>query len=172
VPQKHASFLRGDKSGLAAIDPGQLVQNAGGAIARLGLLQLTSADGFDKGEASWHLELSLIHDDAIEIVSLSIERNPRHGTCGGEDQWILNLAVDTPRLGCIEIRVSTFREGVSVCFWAGSEKTSLLVEREFDRLRTAMKQHGVGNFHLFSQHGKANTNESYEDSKPNIEITA
>jgi hypothetical protein len=89
-----------------------------------------------------------------------------------EDQWILNLAVDTPRLGCIEIRVSTFREGVSVCFWAGSEKTSLLVEREFDRLRTAMKQHGVGNFHLFSQHGKANTNESYEDSKPNIEITA
>ena len=172
APQKSASFLRGDKSGLAAIDPGNLVQNASGAIARLGLLQLTSADGFDKGEASWHLELPLIHDDAIEIVSLSIERKPRYATRYGEDQWILTLAVDTPRLGCIEIRVSTFRDGVSVCFWAGSERTSLLVEREFDRLRTAMKQHGVGCLHLFSQQGKANTDESYEDSKPNIEITA
>jgi hypothetical protein len=121
------------------------------ALSRLGLLQIYSAENFNQGEYMWQLELPVRYRDVVEIVSISIEKDDQRGTDGKHTSWIVNLAVDLPVLGAVQIRVSVFNQGVSSCFQPASSATAEVINMQFERLRTGLQRRGVTVLNLSCQ---------------------
>ncbi len=91
-----------------------------GAIARLGLLQVVTAENFNKGEYMWQLEIPVRQADAVETVSMTIEKEQNDTLHEDNTSWVVNLAMDLPRLGAIQIRISLYKQGISTHFWSDS----------------------------------------------------
>jgi len=144
VPLSHK--YDGEKAGLYVPE---LLSRTKGAIARLGYLQVISAENFNNGEHMWQLEIPVKHNDAVEIVSMSIEKEQKGGPNENNDSWVIRLALDLPQLGPVQIRISYFKQGTSTCFWSDSTKVRSLIESQFDRLKSNLEQHGVRNLTLF-----------------------
>jgi hypothetical protein len=114
-----------------------------GALSRLVLHQIVSAEGSDDGLLIWQMELPVRQNDDVDIVSISIEH--RHT---GPDQdevrpWIINLALDLPHLGPISIRTSLYPQGVSSTFWCEHPKVLKLIENQLTRLKTRFEELGM-----------------------------
>jgi flagellar hook-length control protein FliK len=131
----------------------ELLSRTKAAIARLGYLQVVSAENFNNGEYMWQLEIPVKHTDAIEMVSISIEKEHRGSHDENNDSWIIRLALDLPELGPLQIRISHFKQGVSTCFWSESTKARFLIESQLDRLKSNLAQHGIKSLNIFCQDG-------------------
>jgi hypothetical protein len=137
----------------------EIINRTQSALSRIGLLQIYSAENFNQGEHLWQIELPVQHNDAIEVVSISIEKEDRHGLDKKPTSWVVNLAVDLPMLGAIQIRISVFQEGVSSSFRPASSTTAELIGTQFDRLRSQLETRGVKVITLSCQ-------DSFEDLPP------
>ena len=141
------------------------------ALSRLSLLQVYSAENFNQGEYIWQLELPVKHSNAIEIVSLSIEKEYQHSDDGKNTSWIVNLAVDLPMLGAVQIRVSVFEQGVSSCFRPASSSTARLIDTQFEQLRTSLEKRSVRVLNLSCQDGDIDMSLS-ESNQSTMDIVA
>ena len=141
-----------------------------GAIARLGLLQVATAENFNNGEYMWQLEIPVRHADAVEIVSMTIEKEQNDTLNEDNNSWVINLAMDLPRLGAIEIRISMYKQGVSSHFWSDSPDIIALIEGQFTQLRTNLKRHGVETLNLGCQAGKPAVTEQINTNTSNIDL--
>ena len=151
VPQHNAPIsLTPDTSDIEDLVADMMTRTRS-ALSRLGLLQVYSAENFNQGECMWQLELPVQHRDAVEIVSISIEKNDQHGADGKQTSWIINLAVDLPELGGVQIRVSVFKQGVSSSFRSASPATAELIELQFERLRAGLEKRGIKVLNLSCQ---------------------
>jgi flagellar hook-length control protein FliK len=147
VPQPRAAIPHRDPGGEISDYMQELLNRAKGAIARLGYLQAISAENINNGEYMWQVEIPVKHRNAIEMVSMSVEKE--HRGCPDEDNesWIIRLAVDLPQLGPVQVRISKFKQGVSTCFWSDSARVRSLIEGQFERLKSNLEQHGLRNLH-------------------------
>ena len=157
VPQHNASISlapgAGDKQDLVP----DMMTRTRSALSRLGLLQAFSAENFNQGECVWQLELPVQHREAVEIVAISIEKDEQHRTKGKQTSWVINLAVDLPGLGGVQIRVSVFEQGVSSCFHPASSTTAELIDLQFHRLRARLEKRGVTVLNLSCQQSRLDT---------------
>ena len=147
VPQPKAGISHRDPGGENSDYIHELLNRTKGAIARLGYLQAISAENIKNGEYMWQVEIPVKHRNAIEMVSMSVEKEHRRCSNEDEESWIIRLAVDLPQLGPVEVRISKFKQGVSTCFWSDSARVRSLIEGQFERLKSNLEQHGVRNLH-------------------------
>ncbi|MGB5519191.1 MAG: flagellar hook-length control protein FliK, partial [Gammaproteobacteria bacterium] len=84
--------------------------------------------------------------------------------------WVVNLAVNLPELGPIQIRVSVFEQGISSCFWPESTVTGTLIHNQFERLRARFEQQGISTLNLSCQVGSPATPSS-DTGKSNMDLT-
>ncbi|MGB5278207.1 MAG: flagellar hook-length control protein FliK [Gammaproteobacteria bacterium] len=170
IPQERAPVSFSPVSGDIQEDIPDLIYSARAAIARLGLLQVCSAENFNNGEYLWQLEIPVKHTNAVEIVSISIEKDQKNGINHESCSWIVNLAVNLPELGPIQIRVSVFEQGISSCFWPESTVTGTLIHNQFERLRARFEQQGISTLNLSCQVGSPATPSS-DTGKSNMDLT-
>ena len=171
VPQHNASInLAPDDGDIQDLVPGMMTRTRS-ALSRLGLLQAYSAENFNQGECMWQLELPVQHRDAVEIVALSIEKDEQHRTNGKQTSWIINLAVDLPGLGSVQIRVSVFKQGVSSCFHPASSATAELIDLQFNRLRACLEKRGIKVLNLSCQQSRLGTSNS-DSTRSTMDIRA
>jgi hypothetical protein len=142
------------------------------AIARLSLLQVNTAENFFRGEYMWQLEIAVKHTEAIEIISLTIENEQKDPHHKDKNAWVVNLALDLPQLGPIQVRISLFKQGFSSCFWSESSNTLRLIEGKFEQLRTTLEQQGVKTLALCCQQGKPAVTEPGDTDISNIDLRA
>ena len=141
-----------------------------GAIARLGLLQVNTAENFFSGEYFWQLEIPVKHTEAIETVSISIENEQKDPLHEERNTWIVNLALDLPQLGQIEIRISLYRQGVSSCFWSDSPDTLSLIQSQFEQLKSKLKHHKIETLALCCQQGQPKPTEPLDAEVSNMDF--
>ena len=140
------------------------------AIARLSLLQVNTAENFFRGEYIWQLEIPVKHTEAVEIISISIENEQKDPLHKDKNTWVVNLALDLPQLGPVQVRISLFKQGISSCFWSESPKTLCLIEAQFERLRTKLEQQGLKTLALCCQQGKPAVTEPVDTDISNIDL--
>ena len=150
----------------------ELLNSVRGALARLGLLQVITAENFNNGEFMWQLEVPVKHSDGIEIVSMTIEKERSDRREQDASRWVVNLALDLPRLGPVLIRISVFGQGVSTCFFSDSASTRSIIEQAFETLRSKLAQHGVDSLKLSCQQGSPAAAPSSSTTRPNIDLQA
>ena len=161
--------LSAGDSGIDGIIP-ELLNNAKAAVARLVLLQVVTAENFNNGELMWQLEVPVKHGDGIEVVSMTVEKERGDQPSDESSRWVINLALDLPRLGPVTIRMSWFKQGISTCIFSDSASTRSTIEHELDTLRSKLAQHGVDSLNLCCQQGTPAAVKSSGTSKPNIDL--
>ena len=144
-----------------------MISRAKGAIARLGLLQVLSAENFNDGHHIWQVEIPVKHMDSVEMVSMSIQKDSQNSKYDNARQWIINLALDLPELGAIHIRISFFSQAISTSFWSESANTRTLIESRFEQLRSNLEKRGVTNLNLCCQAGRP---DETPDSAENVSV--
>ena len=140
------------------------------AIARLSLLQVNTAENFFRGEYMWQLEIPVKHSEAVEIISITIENEHKETLHKDKNAWVVNLALDLPQLGPVQVRISLFKQGISSCFWSESTKTLCLIEGQFEQLRTKLEQQGLITLALCCQQGKPAATEPVDTEISNIDL--
>lgn len=139
-------------------------------IARLSLLQLNTAENFFRGEYMWQFEIPVKHTEAVEIISITIENEQKQPQHKDKHTWVVNLALDLPQLGPIQVRISLFKQGFSSCFWSESPKTLRLIEGQFEKLKTKLEQQGLKTLALCCQQGKPAATEPVDTDISNIDL--
>jgi flagellar hook-length control protein FliK len=116
-----------------------------GALARIGLHQVATAENFNEGQNLWQLEIPVRHGNAVEIVALTIEKETVKNSAdtADEDAWSVNLSLDLPNLGSLQSRISMDKKGLSTTFWTRSPHNLSLIENRLPELRRNLEQHGL-----------------------------
>jgi len=120
----------------------ELLAAARGTEARQILQQLAGLEVAASGtqDARWHVELPVHVGDAVELVSLVIEREGRQDREGAaQEHWQATLALSLPGLGGIQARVGLRPSGVFVDFHVEEQDTLQRMEREIPRLHHALQ---------------------------------
>jgi hypothetical protein len=170
LAQPRVPFCISADNGDTVDDSRGLYSRIQGAIARLGLFQLNTAENFFGGEYLWQLEIPVKHTQAVETVSISIENEQIDQLHEDRNTWVVNLALDLPQLGPVQVRISQYRQGISSCFWSDSPITLSLIESRLEQLRKNLEQHGVETLNLSCQHGQPETTESLDTDVSIIDL--
>lgn len=169
VLQARAAIVQPTVDGIRDDGIPDMLSRAQGALARLGLLQVLSAENFNDGHHIWQVEIPVKHMDSVEMVSMSIKNDSKDSKYDNDREWIINLALDLPELGAIHIRISVFSQAISTSFWSESANTRALIESRFEQLRSNLERRGVTKLNLCCQAGKpddtpdSDTNDSVLD---------
>ena len=124
-------------------DIAALYKKAQGALARLILHQIISAENADEGQHIWRLELPVLQHDEVDIVSIAIKREDTDNEQDETRSWVIDLAVDLPRLGPISIRMGLGKQGISSTFWCNAPRTQSLIESRLNRLKSRLDELGM-----------------------------
>ena len=139
-----------------------------GALARLGLLQIATAENFDDGHTLWQLEIPVRHGNAIEMVALTIEKE-QAGTRNDEPtdaSWAVNLSLDLPTLGPLQSRINMDTAGLSTTFWSESPETLSIIENRLAELRANFEQHGLKPHRLSCRAGQQPASQTPPQPEP------
>ena len=140
------------------------------AIARLSLLQVNTAENFLRGEHLWQLEIPVKHSEAVEIISITIEKEHKEPLNKDKNAWVVNLALELPRLGPVQVRISLYQQGISSCFWSESPETLYIIKGRFEQLRAKLEQQGLKTLALCCQQGKPVATQSVDAEISNIDL--
>ncbi|MDT8387932.1 MAG: flagellar hook-length control protein FliK [Thiogranum sp.] len=129
------------------------------ALARTQLQQLAAVprEG-ERGLLEWLLDLPVRRDEAIDLWSLRIFREPQDGRRPPRRHnagWTVQLAIDLPGLGPMQIHVHLEGEQISTRFWAAQEETLPLLRNHLHELRRALQDAGLEVGELDCQNGVA-----------------
>ncbi len=132
-----------------AADPWRVVEQLTGqtdaALARVKLNQLASTPAEQAGQRlAWLIELPVRHGNGdVEVLPLTIEREP--GGSGPESQpvWAVNLAFDLGDGGSLRARIALRGDQVYTSFWTAQDSTRASVEKNLDSLRAAMERNRI-----------------------------
>lgn len=119
----------------------ELLSAARGTQSRQALQQLAGLEvaASSAGDARWHVELPIRFGDAVDLLSLVIERENRRDPDGKrESAWQATLALSLPDLGGIQARVALVRDQIAIDFHIEEQPTLQQVEREMPRLQEAL----------------------------------
>ena len=124
------------------IELAMLAKKIEGALSRISLFQVATAENFNDGQLLWQLEIPVRHADNVDMVALTIEQE-QHGKTDETESWTVNLALDLPRLGTLHIHISLNNEGIHSSFRTQSPATQELIEGRLSRLRESLEHQGL-----------------------------
>ncbi|NNE64323.1 MAG: hypothetical protein HKN34_09590 [Gammaproteobacteria bacterium] len=144
-PQPQASPVAPAATGAIETHHPALLKQLEGALARIGLHQVATAENFNEGQNLWQLEIPVRQGNAVEIVALTIERETARNSADTEDEdaWSVNLSLDLPNLGSLQSRISMDKQGLSTTFWTRSRNNLSLIEKRLPELRRNLELHGL-----------------------------
>jgi hypothetical protein len=171
-PQKHQPVSQprarlntsSDDAGIA-VDIPALYKKAQGALARIVLHQIASSDTNDAGALAWRLELPVRQQDAVDIVSISIEDERNHAEESEAKNWVVNLAVELPVLGALHVRVGLYQHSITSTFWCESPGSVELIENRLAELRTRLEKQGLKTLNLGCLAGSPPARESSSEAR-------
>jgi Flagellar hook-length control protein FliK len=120
-----------------------LLKKAQGALARLVLHQIFTAENVDEGQHLWRLEIPVCQNDEIDVVSISIEREQADNTMEEAQSWVIDLALDLPSMGPVNVRSHLYQQSISTTFWCKTPKTLALVKSRLTQLKTRLNELGL-----------------------------
>lgn len=151
-----------------------LLQQTESALARLQLHQLASLPReAERGLLEWLFELPVRHREDIDLWSFRIAREAAQNQRERPDhqpQWSVQIAIDLPGLGPLQVRVQLHGEQISTRFWAESESTLPLLREHLPELRQTMTDAGLDVADLDCQAGPLATQQP-KPGKPLINET-
>ncbi len=117
------------------------------ALARTQLQQLAAVprEG-ERGLLEWLLDIPVRRDETVDLWSLRIFREPQDGRRPPRRHnagWTVQLAIDLPGLGPMQIHVHLEGEQVSTRFWATQEETLPLLREHLHELHKALQNAGL-----------------------------
>ncbi len=112
-------------------------------LSRLSLLQIATAENFNDGHMLWQLEIPVKQGNAVDILAMTIERKKNGNADDDDDAWTVQLALELPNLGTIDMRVSLNQQIASTSFWSESESTLKRIESQADALREHLGHQGI-----------------------------
>ncbi len=144
-PQPRVSHVAPTPAGAIETYHPALLKQLEGALARIGLHQVATAENFNEGQNLWQLEIPVRHGNAVEIVALTIEKEIARSSSdtADEDAWSVNLSLDLPNLGSLQSRISMDKQGLSTTFWTRSRHNLSLIENRLPELRRNLELHGL-----------------------------
>lgn len=144
-PQPRVSHVAPTPAGAIETYHPALLKQLEGALARIGLHQVATAENFNEGQNLWQLEIPVRHGNAVEIVALTIEKETARNSpdTADEDAWFVNLSLDLPNLGSLQSRISMDKQGLSTTFWTRSRHNLSLIENRLPELRRNLELHGL-----------------------------
>ena len=144
-PQPRVSHVAPTPAGAIETFHPALLKQLEGALARIGLHQVATAENFNEGQNLWQLEIPVRHGNAVEIVALTIEKETARNSpdTADEDAWSVNLSLDLPNLGSLQSRISMDKQGLSTTFWTRSRHNLSLIENRLPELRRNLELHGL-----------------------------
>ena len=144
-PQPRVSHVAPAPAGAIETSHPALLKQLEGALARIGLHQVATAENFNEGQNLWQLEIPVRHGNAVEIVALTIEKETARNSAdtADEDAWSVNLSLDLPNLGSLQSRISMDKQGLSTTFWTRSRHNLSLIENRLPELRRNLELHGI-----------------------------
>ena len=144
-PQPRVSHVAPTPAGAIETYHPALLKQLEGALARIGLHQVATAENFNEGQNLWQLEIPVRHGNAVEIVALTIEKETARNSpdTADEDAWSVNLSLDLPNLGSLQSRISMDKQGLSTTFWTRSRHNLSLIENRLPELRRNLELHGL-----------------------------
>jgi hypothetical protein len=144
-PQRRVSHVAPTPAGAIETHHPALLKQLEGALARIGLHQVATAENFNEGQNLWQLEIPVRHGNTVEIVALTIEKETARNSPDTEDEdaWYVNLSLDLPNLGSLQSRISMDKQGLSTTFWTRSRHNLSLIENRLPELRRNLELHGL-----------------------------
>ena len=100
----------------------------------------------------WQLEIPVRQGNAVDTLAITIERQ---GEQTDDDAgWSVQMALELPSLGEIEMRISLNQQIATTIFWSESEVTLQRIESQADTLRGHLEQHGIKLQNIHCHFGK------------------
>lgn len=144
-----------------AMNRGELLRQAEGALARVQLNQLSSLPQERAQPAEWLIEMPVRRDGETDVWGLRISRDPERE--GGRDAerapddgpgWTVMLAFDLPGIGPMQSRISLRGECVSAQFFSRQQGILPLVAEHLPLLQARLQQAGLRVSELTCHHGQ------------------
>jgi len=112
-----------------------------GAVSRLVLHQSLTVEQQLQGEPRWLLELPVRTESGIDTIPMQIHGPPRDQEAGGANGWTVELSLDLPNLGPLQIHVGLIAERLSATLWSPNPETVALIESHLAQLREHLNSH-------------------------------
>ncbi len=114
-----------------------------GAVARVALHQVATAEQAQDGEVRWSLELPLRQGETVDVVPMHIGRDGSGQSGQHGEAWEVALALDLPGLRELHVRIGLRGERISVVFWAERADAAEQVSTNLERLRQSLTNQGL-----------------------------
>ncbi len=131
------------------------LQNSGeSSVAKLVLDQLNSLPKEDSPKQIWHLEIPYVDQKNSQTLSLQIEKDKENHAEDGKEKWSVNITLNPPNLGKLHCKISCSDQIVNTHFWSDLTKTTDLINRNLNYLKSQLEASGL----------KTGLMESYQDT--------
>lgn len=120
----------------------ELILKAEGALAKITLNQLTSANPESSStRQSWQVEIPFFNQHLTESLFLTIERDTSSKKKpSAEPVWTVSLEMQPPKLGLIKSKISLRNNKINSNFWAANPVTKTLITDHLMLLQEQFKQ--------------------------------
>lgn len=156
-----ASKFTPDSDVLLSNEIPKLIKQTQSALARIALLQIATAENFSDGQNLWQIEIPVRHDTSIEHLAINIEKENKKKESDSQ-AWLLNIALDLPRLGSLNLHIRINKKNISSTFWSDSDDVLEKIKQNLQQLRSSLKHHGLNIDSLKCQKGFPASNSRYE----------
>ncbi len=131
------------------------LQNSGeSSVAKLVLDQLNSLPKEDSPKQIWYFEIPYVDQKNARALSLQIEKDKKIDVEDGKENWSVNITLTPPNLGKLHCKISCYDQIVNTHFWSDLQKTTNLIDRNLDYLKSQLEASGL----------KTGQMESYQDT--------
>ena len=139
----------------------KLIKQTQSALARVALLQISTIENFTDNQNLWQIEIPVRHEKCIEHLAINIQKENKKRKSDAQT-WLLNIAMDLPTLGSMNLHIRINDKNISTTFWSDSDKTLEEIKDNLHQLRASFQEHGLNIDSLKCQKGSPASNSKYE----------
>lgn len=147
-----------------------ITKNIESALSRVVLHQIATVENLNDGRNMWHLEIPILNKNDINTLALTIEKEHAQKDSGEEKTWNINLALDLPHLGSLQIKITLHNHAISSTFWSESSATQAVIDNQLEHLRSRLSKQGINSINMVSVNGSQTAPESTKRSTPLLDI--
>ncbi len=132
-------------------EPGRMIAEAEGALARIQVHQLGAVKVADAPVAVWRMELPMMVARELQTIHVRIERDASAAEEPADPAWAVDVRVNLGARGDLAARVSYVGGVISTALWAEESTTAELIAGRLDELRRDLADAGlsVGSVHCW-----------------------
>lgn len=134
----------------------ELQQKTEQSLAKIVLDQLASLPKDDNPKQTWHLEIPYAHNDQLNKLDLTIERDTQGGSSNEqreENNWSVTLSITPPGLDTIHCKIIFAHNTINTYFRSENSLTCKRIKENADYLRAQFEANGLTPGHMDAHTG-------------------